>query len=357
MPQHFHLNDYTIFTGDLRETFPDWLSERSYAQVILLTDKNTHRHCMPVFLEKTGLPETIPVIEIPAGEQHKNLDTCGLIWQGMLDTRLDRKALVINLGGGVIGDMGGFCAATWKRGVDYVQVPTTLLAMTDAAIGGKLAIDFQGVKNTIGVFRNPAAVFVDPVFLQTLENRELRSGLAEVLKHALIGDPELWRLCTAAFQKHGGSIHGLGSPWYLEASIAVKARIVQEDPYEKGLRALLNYGHTIGHALESYFLETAEPLTHGEAVAIGMICETWLDAPEKAIGIADMIFRVFPHRIIPESAFPELWNLMLQDKKNAAGQIRMAIPGAVPYTIRILEPNQEETKRSLLFYNNLEVSN
>ena len=200
-------------------------------------------------------------------------------------------------------------------------------------------------------------MFVDPVFLQTLENRELRSGLAEVLKHALIGDPELWRLCTAAFQKHGGSIHGLGSPWYLEASIAVKARIVQEDPYEKGLRALLNYGHTIGHALESYFLETAEPLTHGEAVAIGMICETWLDAPEKAIGIADMIFRVFPHRIIPESAFPELWNLMLQDKKNAAGQIRMAVPGAVPYTIRILEPNQEETKRSLLFYNNLEVSN
>ncbi len=347
------LNDYTIFLGNLHESFSRWLHAHAYSQVWVLTDENTRRHCLPLFSEKTGLPADRNIIEIPAGEHHKNIATCEHIWQSMLDARLDRRALVVNLGGGVIGDMGGFCAATWKRGVDFVQVATTLLSMTDAAIGGKMGIDFQGVKNTIGVFQNPAAVFVDPVFLQTLPERELRSGFAEVIKHALIGDPALWRRIQSDGVTWSHPV--THDDWIdaLRASIAVKVRVVQEDPFEKGLRAILNYGHTIGHALESYFLETEEPLTHGEAIAIGMICETRLDDPEKATAMAALISRYFPKVDLPKIASAELWKLMQQDKKNAAGRVRAAIPGDTPYTMKILEPDQEEINRSLLFYSNL----
>ncbi len=376
MTHTFQLSDCPIHLGDLRDTFPAWLRERSYSQVFLLTDENTHRHCLPIFLEKTGLPREVNIAKIPAGERFKTLATCQQIWQQMLDAKLDRRALVVNLGGGVIGDMGGFCAATWKRGVDFAQIPTTLLAMTDAAIGGKLGIDFQGVKNTIGIFQNPAAVFVDPVFLKTLPDRELRSGFAEVIKHALIGG------------QLSESLQLSESSWLetLRASIAVKVRIVQEDPLEKGLRALLNFGHTIGHAVESYFLETDEPLTHGEAVAIGMICESWRAQPPprpppKRVGAGlhspppplfgvggggveqggfgggveretvETISRHFPHRPIPASAFHQIWDLMQQDKKNAAGKVRVAVPGAEPFSMQILEPSREEVEQSLLFYN------
>lgn len=354
MPHIFQLSDYSVFTGNLRDTFTEWLRERSYSQLYVLTDENTHHSCLPVFLERSGLPDTVKVAAVPAGEYFKSLATCQTIWQEMLDAQLDRKALVINLGGGVIGDMGGFCAATWKRGVDFVQIPTTLLAMTDASIGGKLGIDFQGVKNTIGVFKNPAAVFVDPDFLRTLPERELRSGFAEVIKHALIGDPNLWE--TIRHSEPVTSYHRLTtSAWsdILRASIAVKVRVVQEDPLEKGLRAILNFGHTIGHALESYFLETDDRLTHGEAVAIGMVCESRMGNFGKLEEVIGVIKSHFLHRPIPEAAFSEIWNVMQQDKKNTAGKIRMAVPGAKPFSMHILEPNRQEIEQSLLFYNEL----
>lgn len=350
MPHTFQSGDYSISLGDLRSTFKAWLHTRDYSQLYILTDENTHRACLPVFREKTELPDWVKVAKIPAGEHFKSLDTCQAIWQQMLDTQLDRKALVVNLGGGVIGDMGGFCAATWKRGVDFIQIPTTLLAMTDAAIGGKLGIDFQSVKNTIGVFKNPAAVFADPDFLKTLPEREWRSGFAEVIKHALIGDPELWqRLQSEAVT---GS-HHLTDKWYdiLRASIAVKVRVVQEDPLEKGLRAILNFGHTIGHAVESCFLETDNPITHGEAVAVGMVCESWIGNLGKLEEVIAVIKSHFPHRPVPESAFPGIWNLMHQDKKNVAGKVRMTLPGAEPFSMRILEPDRQVVEQSLLFYN------
>jgi 3-dehydroquinate synthase len=372
MTPAFQLGDCPIFLGDLAETFPVWLSQRAYSQIFILTDENTRRHCLPIFLEKTSLsPSSIVPPSfggvgggLPAGERFKNLSACEFIWEKMLEAKLDRKALVVNLGGGVIGDMGGFCAATWKRGVDFVQIPTTLLAMTDAAIGGKLGIDFQGVKNAIGVFQNPAAVFVDPVFLKTLPKRELRSGLAEVIKHAIIGDPVLWEKIRQS--EAVTSSHRLATDAWLEtlrASIAVKARIVQEDPLEKGLRALLNFGHTVGHALESCFLEANEPLTHGEAVAIGMICESKIGNLEKLEEVIEVISTRqsfigggkshFPHKPIPESAFPDIWNSMQQDKKNVSGKIRFAVPGAEPFSMKILEPSRKEAERSLLFYNSL----
>lgn len=354
MPHAFRLSDYSVFAGDLRDTFSAWLRERSDSQLFVLTDDNTRRSCLPVLLEKTHLPHTVKVAAVPAGEHFKSLATCQTIWQQMLDAQLDRESLIINLGGGVIGDMGGFCAATWKRGVDFVQIPTTLLAMTDASIGGKLGIDFQGVKNTIGVFKNPAAVFVDPDFLGTLPERELRSGFAEVIKHALIGDPDLWE--TIRHNKAKTSGHRLTTnAWsdILRASIAVKVRVVQEDPLEKGLRAILNFGHTIGHALESYFLETDDPLTHGEAVAIGMICESWIGNFGKLEEVIGVIKSHFLHRPIPEAAFSEIWDLMLQDKKNTSGKVRIALPGEKPLSMQMLEPSKADINRSLLYYNEI----
>ena len=325
---------------------PGWLKQRDYSRIFIVTDNNIRGHCLPVFFQKSGLSPATPLVQASAGERYKTLSTCEIIWQAMFDARLDRKTLVVNLGGGVIGDMGGFCASTFKRGVDFIQIPTTLLAMTDAAIGGKLGIDFQGIKNAVGVFRNPAAVFVDPVFLKTLPSRELHSGFAEVIKHALIGDPGLWGKIRAipAGQLTTGEMDWLE---LLRASIAVKVRVVAEDPLEKGLRALLNFGHTIGHAIESYFLDTSDPLTHGEAVAIGMICE----APMAEL--SDIILLHFPHQPIPEDAFPALWELMLHDKKNASGTVRIAVPDTEPFSMRLLELTQDEMGQRLRYYNGL----
>lgn len=331
----FSLPDYSVCCGNLREYFPGWLRERRYSKILILADSNTRRLCLPVLHAQTGLPADTPVVEIPAGEAFKTLATCEGVWQQLLEHRLDRQALIINLGGGVVGDLGGFCAATFKRGVDFIQVPTTLLSMTDAAIGGKLGIDFQGIKNAVGVFHYPAAVFVDPAFLSTLPERELRSGFAEVIKHALIGDPQLW-------QKIGrlNALSPAACAELLPASIAVKVRIVSEDPLEKGLRALLNFGHTIGHALESYWLDSPDPLTHGEAVAMGMILETrhaWGDQP-LTHEIETVIRRFFPARPIPDGAQADLWQLMQHDKKNAAGVVRMALPvPGQPFQLDICE--------------------
>lgn len=356
----FDLGSYSIHVGNLSTGFPGWLREHEYSQVFIITDEHTQRHCFPLFSDKTGLSPQPLSISLPSGEAHKNLMTCERLWQSMLEAHLDRRALVVNLGGGVVGDMGGFCAATWKRGLDFVQVPTTLLAMTDAAIGGKLGVDFQGIKNVIGIFQHPAAVFVDPVFLLTLPERELRSGLAEVIKHALIGDPELLQLIEVSqniVQREAMQ----PAFWHhvLCASIAVKARIVKEDPREQGLRMLLNYGHTIGHAVESYFLKTPFPLAHGEAVALGMICESWLartTTPHGRNWLARVIGAVsgtFLHQPIPEAAFAEIWAMMRQDKKNANAAVRAVVPTGQPFEMQILELTEQSMADCLRFYNDL----
>ena len=355
MQPTFQLHNSPIFLAPLSEAFPLWLENQQYSQIFVLADEHTHQHCLPYFLEQTGLSEKTILTEIHSGEEHKTLATCEKIWQSMLAAKLDRKALVVNLGGGVIGDMGGFCAATWKRGVDFVQVPTTLLSMTDAAIGGKTGIDFHGIKNTIGIFQHPAAVFADPKFLKTLPERELRSGFAEVIKHALIGDPSLGYLSD--LELVGIKLSESSTDQWLhilQKSIAVKVRVVQEDPLEKGLRMLLNFGHTIGHALESWFMETEEPLTHGEAVYIGMICESQTEGRKNLLPeLLALGQTIFPHRNIPESAFQAIWGLMQQDKKNSSGTVRMALPDVLPFSLKIIEPKEAGVVRSLAWYNDL----
>jgi len=351
-----HLPDYSVFLGPLAENLPAWLRTRAYSRVFVVADANACTHWEALFLlpgADTYLVQSPPFSGHAGGaERLKTLATCEQIWSAMQQARLDRRSLVVNLGGGVIGDMGGFCAATYMRGVDFIQVPTTLLAMTDAAIGGKLGIDFHGVKNAVGVFQNPQAVFADPAFLNTLSAREVRSGFAEIIKHALIGDRDLWEkirslppdaLLPGAFA---------ADAWteLLEASITVKAQVVALDPHERGIRALLNFGHTIGHAIESCLLDTDDPLTHGEAVAIGMVCEGLLDRGSGA----DVILRFFGHRPLPESLFPDLWARMQHDKKNASGMVRMAVPDTEPYSMRLVELSQDDAYRRLRHYNSFE---
>lgn len=339
----FQLQHTPIFIGSLNEAFQQWLNLRNYSKVVVLTDPNTTTHCLPALAPL--LPEKAEVITIPTGEQHKNLQTCEQIWSRFLELQLDRNALLINLGGGVIGDMGGFCAAVWKRGIDFVQIPTTLLAMTDAAIGGKTGIDFSGVKNIIGAFYAPEAVFVDPVFLHSLPPRELLSGLAEVLKHGFIGDPELLERIQGNLPPHQDYAEWAA---ILYQSVAVKVKVVEQDPYEKGLRMLLNFGHSIGHALESYFLHTVSPLTHGEAIAIGMICESPKNTRKE---VAELVHTYFPKVTIPEKAFHDIWSFMQQDKKNSSGSAKMAVPDESTFSMRLITITEKELYETLREYN------
>ncbi|MEL6717921.1 MAG: 3-dehydroquinate synthase, partial [Bacteroidota bacterium] len=323
--QKIHLQDYSIFIGEVWHEWHKFLKQNPYSKILVLTDENTHQYCYPLLKENTPQKEFFPII-INAGEQHKGLQTCEKIWAAMLDANIDRKALMVNLGGGVIGDMGGFCASTYKRGIDFVQFPTTLLSQVDASIGGKLGIDFNHIKNSIGVFRNPRAVFIQPKFFNTLPKREIRSGFAEIIKHALIADDTEWdKLKTIE------ELDEVQWSTFLHDSLYIKKRVVEIDPFEQGLRKSLNFGHTVGHAIESYFLTTDHPLLHGEAIAIGMICETYLshkllNLPKEELSIiTNFLIQIYGHHHIPKEKLSNLIEVMKKDKKNENDQINFSL--------------------------------
>lgn len=310
------LHDYRIFVGDCLWELSQLLSERSYSRVFVLADQYTHQDCRPV-LEPYLSEQPVDWIIIPPGEIHKNLDTCQYIWQQLMDKQADRQSVLLNLGGGVIGDMGGFCAATFKRGIDFIQIPTTLLAQVDASIGGKLGIDFADIKNSVGLFANPQAVFASPQFFGTLPHRELRSGFAEIVKHALIANIDQWKELEEL-----PDLESVNWPEKVVPSLRIKQRIVAQDPSEKGLRKALNFGHTIGHAVESHLLHSKEPLLHGEAIAIGMICESYISfrqtgLPEQSLqSICRFIQRIYKPPALDPGSFDDLIQIMRNDKKN-----------------------------------------
>jgi 3-dehydroquinate synthase len=331
-----HLKEYDIFVGDHREPLSVFLKRGNYSKIAVLVDSNTKRHCLPLVLE--GLDFEMLIIEIPAGEQHKTVETCQLVWGEMSQLGLDRHSLLICLGGGVTGDLGGFSAAAFLRGIDFIQIPTTLLSMSDSSIGGKVGVDFNFVKNIIGFFQNPKAVFINPVFLKTLPAGEIRSGFAEIFKHALIADAALWSELQ--------SVHDLRQvDWkrLLPPSLAVKKRIVEEDPHEKGIRKALNFGHTVGHAVESFSLKTNRAkgrrinptLLHGEAVALGIVCESWLSwklagLPELDLHeITAFVRRFYEPYPLRTDDFSQLLALMKKDKKNEQGRINFTLLPAI----------------------------
>lgn len=314
------LSDYNIYIGPIGLELSTLVAKGNYSQVAVLVDENTGQHCLPILSKRLNVD--FRIIEIQAGEWHKNLDSCRHIWEEMMRYNMDRHSLLINLGGGVIGDMGGFCAATFLRGIDFIQIPTTLLSQVDASVGGKLGIDFNSIKNSIGVFKNPQAVFVDPEYLKSLPNSEIRSGFAEIFKHALIADADLW---AELFKIN--DLSELNWADILTRSLRIKQQVVEADPLEKGLRKALNFGHTVGHAVESFSLKTDKLLLHGEAVAIGIVCESWLSNQAGELSeielkeITKFVQKIYPTYSFDETNFPEIMSYMKKDKKNREGVI------------------------------------
>ncbi|UJP64676.1 3-dehydroquinate synthase [Mongoliitalea daihaiensis] len=324
------------------------ISQMGYSGIGVITDTNTVKYCYPLIQE--ALPESHALMTFQAGEAHKNLQTCTQIWQWMTDQGFDRKALVINVGGGVVGDMGGFCAATYKRGIRFINVPTTLLSQVDASVGGKLGIDFQGFKNHIGVFTEPETVLVADLFLQTLPKEELRSGYAEVLKHGLIANVNYFRSLRKSNWEE--------QDWrtIIEKSIAIKRDVVDKDPKESGLRKILNFGHTIGHALESFYLDGPKHLLHGEAIAAGMIAEAFLSHQKAGLALSDMneiipsLLEVYGKISIDSDDVDQIVALCKQDKKNVGSSVRFSLLrkiGQCDYDIAVSE---EEIKSAIASY-------
>lgn len=309
----------TIFIGnDVLEEVKKTLEKYKNHQKILIVDENSFNYCATDFLIQTNLANDVEIIELESGEENKTLETCQYIWQTFIELKLDRNALVINLGGGVICDLGGFVASVYKRGIDFINVPTTLLSQIDASVGGKVGVDLNNLKNIIGVFNEAEAVFIYPNFLRTLNKREMLAGYGEALKHALIADIDYWKkLKTNLLSKDA-----LWEELILK-SVEIKNDIVKRDIKESGERKKLNFGHTIGHAIESYSLSNEElPLLHGEAVAIGLICESYLSHKVNGLDhkelkdIVSCVASFFTYYDLKEDCFESLIDLMKNDKKN-----------------------------------------
>lgn len=317
---------YTVYFEEELESLADFIVGRDYSQVLVLVDRNTNDHCLPILLQAVPQLTDYDIIEVDPGEENKNIDFCIGVWKTMLDFGADRKALMINLGGGVVTDMGGFAASTYKRGIDFIQIPTTLLAQVDASVGGKTGIDLDSVKNIIGTFTQPQAVFISSLFLKTLDDRQLKSGFAEVIKHGLIFDKDLFDK-TALL---GAGEAALDEIVY--RSVSIKNEVITQDPTEKGLRKILNFGHTIGHAVESYSLfHDGNPLLHGEAIALGMICEAYIASKinglptEELQAIVTRFDGLFERYPLQASAYPELLAVMQNDKKNESKRLGFAL--------------------------------
>jgi len=335
---------------DIKDFIQSFFKQNHYTKIGVLVDENTLRDCYPKICNI--LPKHF-LIEIKSGEENKNLQSCQIIWQKMTKEALDRKALLLNLGGGVIGDMGGFCASTYKRGIDFIQIPTTLLAQVDASVGGKLGIDFQGFKNHIGLFRKPTQVWIWSDFLNTLPKEQWLSGFAEIIKHALIADAKHWEyLKTAKWEEiHWNKI--------IEHSIKIKNAVVEEDFKESGKRKILNFGHTLGHAVETFFLQSPTPLLHGEAVVVGMILETYIALQKSLISedfleeVKNYIQKTYKLPLIEESQFEQIINLTLQDKKNKGSKVKGVLVEKAGQAIFDIDFETNEMKQALLFYQKL----
>ncbi|WP_297335606.1 3-dehydroquinate synthase [Algoriphagus sp.] len=341
-PVKFNSNPEALIKEEIRPL--------DFSQLLVLTDQNTFRDCYPLI--ENSLPEHF-VFTILPGEEFKTLETCAGIWKKMTELALDRKALVLNLGGGVLGDMGGFCASIFKRGIQFINMPTTLLSQVDASVGGKLGVDFQGLKNHLGVFNEPRCVLITTQFLQTLPEQELRSGFAEVIKHGLIRDKTYFD--SLNFENWAQN------DWNLLTfqSVEIKKQVVQEDPKELGLRKILNFGHTLGHALETFYLNGPHHLLHGEAIAAGMICEAWLSVEKTGLSkqelteITEKLIQVYGKIKIDSSDWEAILELCLQDKKNEGRTMLFSLLKGIGSCSFNIPVNREEMKQALTYYSTI----
>ncbi len=302
----------------------DLIKNLKPSKVFIITDENTLVYCLPYFLAQNILKNTPEIITIPTGEINKNINTCQKVWESLSEKNADRDSLIVNLGGGVVTDLGGFVASTFNRGLSFINIPTSLLAMVDASVGGKNGVDLGHIKNQIGVIRLPEIVILDTEFLKTLPAKQITSGLAEMLKHGIIHSKEYWERIKNVDISNKLELDAL-----IWDSIEIKKEIVEKDPFEKNLRKTLNYGHTLGHAIESYFLENPEKetLLHGEAIAVGIILATYISkescgfSDETLFDISNSIFKFFPKQSFTEKDIKAIINLLVFDKKNRNGKV------------------------------------
>ncbi|HLA54572.1 MAG TPA: 3-dehydroquinate synthase [Flavobacterium sp.] len=304
------------------------LETANYSSIFVLVDTHTNEFCLPNFLSMVATGSTIEIVEIEPGESLKSIATCVELWNILTELGADRKSLIINLGGGVITDLGGFVASTFKRGIHFINVPTTLLGMVDASVGGKNGVDLGSLKNQVGTITAPKMVLIDTSYLETLPQNEMRSGLAEMLKHGLIADKSYWEqfldLSKIDFADFDTLIYG---------SVQIKNAIVMQDPTENGIRKALNFGHTLGHAIESLFLESEnkQTLLHGEAIATGMVLESYISYQKKLLTreeyfqIKYVVKNIFDDILFEDNDIDAILALLIHDKKNEYGNISFAL--------------------------------
>jgi 3-dehydroquinate synthase len=339
--------DNIVFLNDLKEV-NTFVNSQKYSRQIILIDENTRACCLPLLLNDAPVLSNAFIIEIPAGEENKTLDVCRLIWEELLKQNIDRNALLINLGGGVITDMGGFIASAYKRGISFINIPTTLLAMVDASAGGKTGIDFENHKNAIGFFSEADKVFIYPEFLRTLPDEELLSGYAEVVKHSLISDSSLWK---DLLQQNPLEL----KEWLpvIQSSVAVKQKIVRQDYKEAGLRKVLNFGHTVGHALESNALKKKKPMLHGHAVALGMMAESYLSMTlcklpaEDFAEINAYLLQLYGKYCSVKPSFKSLKKYLLNDKKNSNGNFQFSLIEQIGKPVFNISCSEQDVKNAL----------
>ena len=320
------------------------------ARYTLLLDENTFQHCLPLLITQVEALQEAEFIEVPVGEECKSLEVAAQVWQTLMEGEADRNAVIVNLGGGCVCDLGGFVAAGYKRGIRYINVPTTLLSMADAAIGGKTAINFGGVKNSLGHFYPSALTVIDPVFLNTLSPEELLNGRMEMVKTAAVTDPELYQ---GLINQNSSNNCSLSTVHFSLKKVArIKARVVKADPYDHSIRKILNFGHTFGHAIEIY-----RGLPHGVAVGIGMQVAMYLSA--KKLGLSEEIYLTYSHWLKEQlSCLPfaplqlrdieSMLSLMRQDKKNASGAVRCVLLQDLGAAVIDVEVSDNEIRDAML---------
>ena len=339
-----------IFSEQLERTLETAIGECHPDRLFVLTDDNTRRLCWPV-VKDYGCLAAAQLITIPAGDEHKNLTSLSHVWEQLQQGGATRHSLMVCLGGGMVTDLGGFAASTFKRGIPYINIPTTLLSMVDASVGGKTGINFGGLKNEIGVFNNARSVILDTTFLSTLDQENILSGDAEMLKHGLIDSEEHW----AELIREEVTVNSEQFTAAIGRSVAVKQRIVTEDPTEQGIRKALNLGHTAGHAFESLALER-RPVLHGYAVAWGLIVELYLCCvktgfpTDKMRQTVSFIREHYGRMAITCDDYPRLIELMHHDKKNTGNTINFTLLGGIG-DIRINQTaTEDEIREALDFY-------
>ena len=361
MKQELHYNDSVISFGALAESgFPQLLSSEKFknSKKIILTDENVSSHWIEFLITSFEALHKAEIIVLPAGEENKDLQVSLQVWEALSEYKVNRTDLIINFGGGVITDMGGFIASTFKRGLSFVNIPTTLLSQVDASVGGKTGIDLGQFKNQIGVFADADYVFIDTQFLKTLPKEELVSGYAEMLKHGLIADASYWKeLILIDPVNDQEKLLSL-----IHHSVKIKRDIVNQDHKETGIRKQLNFGHTIGHAIEGLCLELGTPIPHGNGVAWGMVAETFLAAHNDMVSIQELneIERVveqsYPVIQLDESVIPRLMELIQNDKKNSNGLINFTLIETIGQGIHDQTVNNQLIEDAFKFILNREVN-